>query len=357
MNHLNELHTIPVFSLEKNKKEIIFNQIINELTCYHYSKCNYYKRMLDILEYEISTEHNLKDIPFIPARLFKLHRLSSIDDNETIKTLTSSGTTGQIRSTIVLDKKNSLNQIKVLSRIVSSLTGQKRVPMLVIDSPSVIKNREMFSARGAGILGFSMLATKVEYALNDDMELDISLIQQFAEKYSKQPVLMFGFTYMIWEYFCKPLLESSQSLNFDKAIVLHGGGWKKMADNAVDNKKFKHTIKQVTGTDQIHDYYGMVEQAGSIYLECKNGHLHTSIYSDVIIRRNDFSICDINEPGIIQVLSLLPTSYPGHSILTEDSGVLLGEGDCSCGRKGKYFSVTGRIKSAEIRGCSDTFSK
>jgi hypothetical protein len=35
--------------------------------------------------------------------------------------------------------------------------------------------------------------------------------------------------------------------------------------------------------------------------------------------------------------------------------VILGEDDCKCGRKGKYFKVLGRIKKAKIRGCSDTF--
>ena len=54
-------------------------------------------------------------------------------------------------------------------------------------------------------------------------------------------------------------------------------------------------------------------------------------------------------------MSILPKSYPGHSILTEDEGVLLGIDDCSCGRKGKYFEVLGRIKNVEIRGCSDTY--
>ena len=51
----------------------------------------------------------------------------------------------------------------------------------------------------------------------------------------------------------------------------------------------------------------------------------------------------------------LPRSYPGHSLLTEDLGVLLGEDDCPCGRKGKYFKVTGRVPRAEVRGCSDTY--
>ena len=45
----------------------------------------------------------------------------------------------------------------------------------------------------------------------------------------------------------------------------------------------------------------------------------------------------------------------GHSLLTEDLGVLLGEDDCPCGRKGKYFKVTGRVPRAEVRGCSDTY--
>jgi hypothetical protein len=59
--------------------------------------------------------------------------------------------------------------------------------------------------------------------------------------------------------------------------------------------------------------------------------------------------------GIIQVLSILPESYPGHSLLTEDMGIIIGEDDCLCSRKGKYFTITGRMKKAELRGCSDTF--
>jgi hypothetical protein len=56
------------------------------------------------------------------------------------------------------------------------------------------------------------------------------------------------------------------------------------------------------------------------------------------------------------VVSVLPGSYPGHALLTEDEGVVLGEDDCPCGRLGKYFKVLGRIKSAELRGCSDAFA-
>ena len=67
----------------------------------------------------------------------------------------------------------------------------------------------------------------------------------------------------------------------------------------------------------------------------------------------DFSVCEFNETGLVQLVSLLPSSYPGHLILSEDTGEIFGEDDCSCGRLGKYFKLHGRIKNAEIRGCSD----
>ena len=53
------------------------------------------------------------------------------------------------------------------------------------------------------------------------------------------------------------------------------------------------------------------------------------------------------------MLSALPGSYPGHSILTEDLGVLCGEDEPEAGRRGRCFQVLGRVPEAELRGCSD----
>ena len=98
----------------------------------------------------------------------------------------------------------------------------------------------------------------------------------------------------------------------------------------------------------------MIEQSGSIFTECKYGYLHCSNYSDIIIRDPiNFQSLPFKKKGIVQLLSVLPTSYPGHNILTEDIGKIIGEDNCKCNRKGKYFLIFGRIKSAELRGCSD----
>jgi phenylacetate-coenzyme A ligase PaaK-like adenylate-forming protein len=153
-------------------------------------------------------------------------------------------------------------------------------------------------------------------------------------------------------------LKSSTKFDLSNSVLIHGGGWKKLITESVDNKTFKSQLNAICGISRIHDYYGMVEQTGSIHMECEEGYLHTSEYSDIIIRNSkDFTVCRFGEKGIIQLLSLLPLSYPGHSILTEDIGEILGEDDCKCGKKGKYFKIHGRLKNAEIRGCSDTYGE
>jgi phenylacetate-coenzyme A ligase PaaK-like adenylate-forming protein len=137
-----------------------------------------------------------------------------------------------------------------------------------------------------------------------------------------------------------------------------GGGWKKLESEAISREEFKTCLNKVCGITHFLDHYGMVEQTGCLYAECEYGHLHASIYSDVIIRDyKDFSVCPNGEKGIIQVVSALPHSYPGHSLLTEDEGIVLGEDDCPCARKGKYIKILGRMKNAELRGCSDTYAE
>ena len=355
-----KLLSIPPYSLNKDEKEKLLTERLIELTRLHQDKCPEYARILESIGFDVNRISSYKELPFLPVRLFKELELKSVPKDEVVKTMTSSGTTGQAVSRIYLDKATSSNQQKTMVKIVSEFTGSSRMPMLIIDCPSVVKNRAMFSARGAGILGFSIFGFNKKYALDDDMKLDVEGVKEFLEKYKGQRILLFGFTFMVWQHFYKELMRlRDENILFDlsNGILIHGGGWKKLVSEAVSPEEFHKRLKDVCGLDHIHDYYGMVEQTGCIYMECKCGHLHASIFSDVITRRPfDFSVCEVGEKGVIQVVSAIPESYPGHSLLTEDEGIILGEDDCPCGRKGKYFRIIGRMKSAEIRGCSDTYA-
>ena len=358
MTNLGDLFGMAAFSLNGPEKTEFLNTELLNLTRHHYLNCNKYKRMLDGLGFDPEVASPATDLPFLPVRLFKEHDLYSIDKSNIVKTMTSSGTSGQAVSKIYLSKETSLNQSKALVKIVSEVIGSKRAPMIILDSPSVLKDRKMFSARGAGILGFSLFGTKRIYALNDDMELDVEGITAFLEEHQDSRIFMFGFTFMIYQHFIKELKSRKVNIDLSNAVMIHGGGWKKLQNQSVSTAEFRKLLKDLCGLDDVHDYYGMVEQTGSIYMECEFGHMHASNFSDVIIRNpKDFTVCSIGERGIIQTLSVLPKSYPGHSLLTEDEGVILGVDDCQCGRLGKYFKIFGRVKNAEIRGCSDTYEQ
>lgn len=345
------------YELGKEDKEKLLKKELIELTAKHMEVCEPYRNIVSAMNRKPENIKTIEDIPFIPVRLFKEMDLLSVPREDVFKTMTSSGTTGQAVSKIFVDKETAMIQQKVMIRILSDYLGKKRLPILVVDTPSVVKNRSMFSARGAAILGLNVMASKMTYVLNDDMSLNHSVLDEFMQKNSGEKFLIFGFTFIVWQHFYKQLCISEKRYDMSEAWLMTGGGWKKLDSEKISRNEFKQRFEEVCGIKHFLDHYGMVEQTGCIYAECECGHLHASIYSDVIPRRySDFSPCEIGEKGILQVVSALPHSYPGHSVLTEDEGMILGEDDCPCGRKGKYIKILGRIKNAELRGCSDTYA-
>ena len=345
------------YKFGQEEKEKILVQNLCALTKLHYNNCEKYNNLLNSIDYfsheDISV---LEEIPYLPVSLFKELSLKSIKENDIFKILTSSGTTSQVVSKIFLNKETAMFQTKTLAAIMSFHLGNERSPMIIIDCKSVLKNKKQFSARGAGILGMSTFGRNHFYLLNDDMSPDFEGLGKFLEKFSKQKIFVFGFTFMIWQHLLQELDKNKHCLDLNNSIIFHGGGWKKLDHLGISNQVFKSEINRLMNIDTVHNFYGMVEQAGSIYTECEEGYLHASIFSDIIIRDfRTWKVLPIGAHGVIQTLSVIPLSYPGHSLLTEDMGIINGVDDCKCGKKGKYFSITGRIPKVEVRGCSDTY--
>lgn len=344
------------FQDDRKKKDVHMTAELLKLTGYHMEHCAAYCRMMEAMDFDFAKVTHYQDIPFLPVTLFKKLRLSSMDEGqEDYKVMTSSGTSGQQTSKIVLDGETRIRQQQVLASIGGDFLGIGRMPTLIIDCPATVKKRDHYSARTAAILGFSLFGTHRAYALRDeDMSLDLDGVKDFLERFGRQKFLVFGFTYIIWKYLVFELERQGIRPDMSNAVLVHGGGWKKLENDAVSKQEYKKRIAETCGIETVIDYYGMAEQGGSIFMECSCGHLHCSDYSALLIRRpEDFSVCETGEAGLIQVLSVVPKSYPGHSLLTEDIGRILGVDDCPCGRKGVYVEVLGRARHAELRGCSD----
>lgn len=342
------------YNFEKNHNNK-FKKKIFELTIHHKKNCDIYKNIVNFLDIKKSKYVTLADVPFIPTRLFKDVDLLSVKKDKIVKTLLSSGTSNDGLSRIYLDKNNSINQIRALSDILSTLIGNERVPMIIVDKNPINNSRKSFNARVAAIYGFSIFGKNIFYLLDSNNKINYEGLKNFLLTNSKKKLLIFGFTSFIYEYLVLKFKNDNKKYDLSNSIILHGGGWKKLEDKKVSNKKFKNLLFQKLKVSKVVNYYGTVEQTGSIFLECeKCGNLKTSIYSDIIIRDNNFKNLSANKTGIIQLISVLPSSYPGHSILTEDLGMIIHEGNCQGNLGGKCFKVLGRVKKAEIRGCSDT---
>lgn len=340
---------INVYSLKQKDKEIYLLEELKKLITYHYDNCFEYKKIIDCLKNNVFDK--LIDLPYLPVSLFKEFDLLSIKKENVFKTLTSSGTTGQKVSKIYLDKESASIQTKCLYDIMSNVLCKKRLPMIIVDDYSILKNK-FLSARGAGILGMMPFGRDHLFVLKDN-QLQEKEFFEFIDKYKSQKILLFGFTFMVWKYFFQKIKD--KNIDLSNITIIHSGGWKKLISESVDNFEFKYQLKKYLNIDYVYNFYGMVEQLGSVYLEGDDGYLHPPYYSDVIIRDlNTWEECPVGKPGVIQVISILPKSYPGHSILTEDLGVINSIDNNT--KLGKAFNVLGRIPKAEIRGCSDTYA-
>jgi phenylacetate-coenzyme A ligase PaaK-like adenylate-forming protein len=345
------------YGLDKHAKQALLLDSLNILTQWHQQQCEPYRNILAGI-FKRNEAQTLEDLPFVPVKLFKTLDLASVRKEEIVKTLMSSGTTGQAVSKIYLDRETSVRQTRVLAAIMASFLGPQRLPMVIVDSADLLKDRTRFNARAAGILGFSTFGRKHHYCLDDQLKLKLDELQDYLNTHQDQPILLFGFTFVVWQGLYEGALHAGIKLNFgQKSTLIHGGGWKRLIDQQVSNEIFKQKLKDQLGIERVFNYYGMVEQVGSIFMECEQKHLHSPVFADIIVR-NPITLepLPFGHIGVIEVLSALPLSYPGHALLTEDMGVIHGEDDCPCGRLGRYFSISGRLPKVEMRGCSDTRS-
>jgi hypothetical protein len=215
-------------------------------------------------------------------------------------------------------------------------------------------------ARGAAIQGLQPFANGVMCCLDLDKQGELTLdrdrLKEFAKDREDTEVLVYGFTFILWNHLVKPLMADGVRLNLPKARILHSGGWKRLQDQAVEKTEFNQQLALTFGCtpDRIIDFYGMVETVGVIYPDCSEGNKHGPAFGDVIVR-DPLTLEPVaeGEYGIVQVCSVLPTSFPGHLLLTEDRAQVIAYDGCACGRRGISFRFAGRIPKTELRGCGN----
>ena len=352
--------SLPPYSQPTDQRQAGLLEVLKDEVAYACERHAGYRNYIHTWPMDYRSADSVADLPFLPVGILKADPpLSLVPHSEIKRTLTSSATTSQLPSRVVLDLPTARRMTKGVVSILRDFIGPDRRPYLVVDTPAFVGGSAL-GARGAAIQGLSPFACETTCCLveNDcaELVLDVNKLREFVKGKHNTEVLVYGFTFILWNHLVKQLTKEGVCLNLSKARILHSGGWKRLQEQAVEKTLFNEQLAGVFGcsVDRIIDFYGMVESVGVIYPDCPAGNKHVPAFGDVIVR-NPLTLEPVRpgEQGIVQVCSILPTSFPGHLLLTEDLAQVISYDGCRCGRGGTSFRFAGRVPKAELRGCGN----
>jgi hypothetical protein len=361
---LDTLLQLPVYSPRQEKATRLISTL-REVTIHHYANCKPYQTLCDKRGFNPESFSSLEELPYLPTSIFKDALLISVPEEAVFREIRSSATSTGRSSRVGLDKATSRRQTKCFNKVVMDRIGNERSRFIVLDEPSSIGRGDVVSARSSTIRSLLIMAKDPKTCVAEEdgkLRLEEDKLDELlrdAER-TDEKVVIFGFTFILYAYVVRPLLKSGRRYTLPGSKVLHIGGWKKLETEKVTQDRLNADCSEVFGVSKrdIVDFYGFTEQSGLIYPTCEEGVRHSPVWAEVIVR-DPLSLKPLPEgqEGLLQFITPIQTSYPGHSVLTEDLGFITGVDDCPCGRMGTTFKMTGRAASAEVRGCGDIMSE
>ncbi len=352
-----QLENSPPYSLAPDEKDIFIRGTFFKMHLHQIKNCEEYRNLA--AHFSLSDKSVISEYPFIPVTMFKEFDLRST--NSQTKLLMSSGTTGEV-SRIYVDRKTGKRQSLSAYNILNDYIGKEPRPYLVFDSEETVRGSNM-SARGAAIMSLANFASEIYFLMdsnkNGGVHLNMNRLQGVRKKIGDKPVIVYGFTSILWRAYGE---LAKKGIVIDSvhpgSLILHSGGWKRLTNLAVSKDEYNFSIAKYWGIkkENIIDFYGLIEQVGVLYPDCRAGFKHVPYWADILIRKADtLEEADLGETGLIHLISLLPLSSPSHSVLTQDLGRIELLDDCICGRRGKAFTFISRVESSPLRGCSDVY--
>ncbi len=347
-------------------KEIdeIFFEAVKEVFIHHYENCNIYRNVCEQVSFtpeSLKNYENISDVPWIMVNVFKKYHLTSIPEEQIVKTFTSSGTTGQ-RSHISWDEDSFKRQSLMRERIIESygLKTSSKVNYLCFTFSPEIAGQKGAAFAHSMYTTFAPTAEKF-FAIHPDSSgnefFDPAECVEYLKKFEASGLALriVGFPAFAWrtlQYLAK------RDIKFDfsqkESLIIFGGGWKAMADEEIPKEVFNNYVEKYLGIPktQIRDIYGFVEH-GVPYVSCEHGSFHVPVFSRVFVRKpGTLKLLPKGEKGLLQMVTPYNTAQPNISVLSTDYGIL--RDNCPCGRKVPYIELAGRAGISKHQGCAIT---
>jgi len=331
-----------------NVNESNFDDLVLEIFQFQYQHNPIYRTYIDTLRFNPKTINKLSDIPFLPIRFFKTHRVTTTDF-EPVYQFESSGTT---------QTGNSRHFVKDIEMYRQSFVTAFELFYGQLEDWCIIGLLPSYLERSNSSLVF-MVNELIRKSGHEQSGFYLNDYEKLYENLKnlqgkKQKTLLIGVTYALLDF------AEKYSLPLTHTTVMETGGMKGRREEIV-REEVHDLLKREFQLDFIHSEYGMTELLSQAYSK-GDGIFYCPPWMKVLVRdeedpfevqssepgvqSSEFRVKSIDSrlttKGVINIIDLA-NIYSCSFIATDDAGKLYADGS---------FEVLGRIDNSDIRGCS-----
>jgi hypothetical protein len=316
-----------------NSGKAEFEALALEVFRYQSGKNPVYRAYIEALGWDPQTIQRLEEIPFLPIRFFRSHKVL-VEDMVPQAIFESSGTTGSEPSRHYVADPGLYKEgfLKTFRQFYGDPGGWCILGLLPSylersNSSLVYMVRELCSQSGHQDSGFYL----------DEFDRLASLLKD--RERGSLPTLLIGVSFALLDF------SEKYPMPLKHTVVMETGGMKGRREELVREELHRRLAAAWT-LKEVHSEYGMTELMSQAYAR-KNGRFESPPWLKIGLRDDEdpFSLsfgCSQSRSGAINVIDLA-NIYSCSFIATDDVGRLHADGT---------FEVLGRLDGSDLRGCS-----
>lgn len=304
-----------------------FRRIALETFRYQFLHNPVYRSYAAALNRTPGVVQRLDDVPFLPIRFFKSHRIVS-GEGEPDVVFRSSGTTSADRSRHLVTDPSLYRES--FTRYFESVYGPVEKLCVLGLLPSYLEQGESSLVYMVNELIKKTGHPDSGFYLHDYDRLRQTLLRL---ERAAQPTVLFGVTYALLRF------AAEHPMPLRCTAVVETGGMKGRGKE-LSKPELLDELRAAFSTSEIHSEYGMTELLSQAY--GVNGLYRTPPWMKVVLRDETDPLSTGAQRGAVNVIDLA-NLYSCSFIATDDLGRMHRDG---------RFEVLGRMDYTDVRGCS-----
>ena len=310
-----------------------FDKICLKVFRFQYEHNHIYNRYVNALGVDVSKISAPCEIPFLPIRFFKTHKVVTTAFEEEI-IFESSGTTETINSRHYV-KSGDIYEQSFLTAFAHFYDAPDEWCVLGLLPSYLERQRSSLVYMVEELVKRSRHEKSGFYLYNFDKLYDsLQVLEQ-----SGQKTLLIGVTFALLDF------AERHQLPLQHTLIMETGGMKGRRKEMI-RQEVHDVLKGAFSVSSIHSEYGMTEELSQAYSK-GNGLFQSPAWMRILMRDEDDPLTIKSGVGgavrgLINVIDLA-NIYSCSFIATDYLGVLHENGS---------FEITGRMDHSDLRGCS-----